>query len=276
MPDAYEATIRDVFPDRAPGSFTWVPEARGGAARGSGRRSGVPVGPQLRQPERLRRDARHGSVAGQPGRSRSSGWTPCRSCGSGWAPVQEPARGARPHAGPARPREGGRAGDDLQGRGDRLARGPRALPRRPRPLPAGVRAGLPQPAHGDAVVAASRPGTPGWPCSRCAGCATIPADDRLGHLRALPRRHRLGRQRHRRLGRRLEPVRPPAVPQRLLLRRLPDEPRPRRPVPGRTPRPATPASPGRAPRCAGSARPGSAATRPRWRRASAGTCCCTP
>ncbi|SDY86297.1 amylosucrase [Modestobacter sp. DSM 44400] len=31
LPDAYEATIPEVFPDRAPGSFSWVPEARGGA-----------------------------------------------------------------------------------------------------------------------------------------------------------------------------------------------------------------------------------------------------
>jgi len=31
MPDAYDATIPAVFPDRAPGSFSWVPEACGGA-----------------------------------------------------------------------------------------------------------------------------------------------------------------------------------------------------------------------------------------------------
>ncbi len=31
MPDAYERTIADVFPDRAPGSFSWVPAANGGA-----------------------------------------------------------------------------------------------------------------------------------------------------------------------------------------------------------------------------------------------------
>jgi amylosucrase len=31
MPDAYDATIPEVFPDRAPGSFTWVPEACRGA-----------------------------------------------------------------------------------------------------------------------------------------------------------------------------------------------------------------------------------------------------
>jgi amylosucrase len=30
MPDAYERTIAPVFPDRAPGSFTWFPEANGG------------------------------------------------------------------------------------------------------------------------------------------------------------------------------------------------------------------------------------------------------
>jgi amylosucrase len=29
MPDAFEATVQDVFPDQAPGSFTWVPEADG-------------------------------------------------------------------------------------------------------------------------------------------------------------------------------------------------------------------------------------------------------
>ncbi|MGY1633359.1 alpha-amylase family protein [Geodermatophilus sp. SYSU D01186] len=31
VPDAYDATIPEVFPDRAPGSFSWVPEACGGA-----------------------------------------------------------------------------------------------------------------------------------------------------------------------------------------------------------------------------------------------------
>lgn len=38
MPDAYEATVVDVFPDRAPGSFTWVPGAgaNGAGANGAG------------------------------------------------------------------------------------------------------------------------------------------------------------------------------------------------------------------------------------------------
>jgi amylosucrase len=31
LPDRYEETINDVFPEQAPGSFSWVPEARGGA-----------------------------------------------------------------------------------------------------------------------------------------------------------------------------------------------------------------------------------------------------
>ena len=31
LPDAYEQTINEVFPQQAPGSFSWAPEARGGA-----------------------------------------------------------------------------------------------------------------------------------------------------------------------------------------------------------------------------------------------------
>ena len=87
MPDAYEATISDVFPDRAPGSFTWVGTANGG--RGAWVWTtffGVPVGPQLRQPERLRRRSSTRSSGWPTAASRSSAWTPCRSCGSGWAP----------------------------------------------------------------------------------------------------------------------------------------------------------------------------------------------
>ena len=45
MPDAYEATISDVFPDRAPGSFTWVARERAAArAAGCGRRSSATSG----------------------------------------------------------------------------------------------------------------------------------------------------------------------------------------------------------------------------------------
>ena len=81
----------------------------------------------------------------------------------------------------------------------------------------------------------------------------IPADDVLGDLRALPRRHRLGGQRRGRPAGRLRPVRPPRLPQRLLLRRVPGVLRPRRAVPGATRAPATPASPAPPRRCAASA-----------------------
>ena len=122
MPDAYEATISDVFPDQAPGSFTWV------GTRTAARRLGVddvlrlPVGPQLRQPERLRRGPRHGAVAGQPRhRDLPHGRRAVHVEAAGHL-VHEPARGARPHAGPARAGQARRAGDGLQGGGDRLAR----------------------------------------------------------------------------------------------------------------------------------------------------------
>lgn len=45
LPDASDATIGSVFPDRAPGNFTWVPAARGGQGgwvwTTSGRTSGT-------------------------------------------------------------------------------------------------------------------------------------------------------------------------------------------------------------------------------------------
>ena len=52
-PDAYERTLPEVFPDTAPGSFSWVPEL--------GRWvwttfNELPVGPRLHEPRRVRRD----------------------------------------------------------------------------------------------------------------------------------------------------------------------------------------------------------------------------
>ena len=105
------------------------------------------------------------------------------------------------------------------------------VPGRPRQVPPGMRPGLRQPAHGHALV---EPGHPRRPAGR-AGAVPAPARaraDLLGHLRPLPRRHRLGgvRPRRRRGGRRR--LRPPAVPGRLLRRRFSRLVRPRRPVPG--------------------------------------------
>ena len=69
----------------------------------------------------------------------------------------------------------------------------------------------------------------------CTALEPVPgqaAEHGLGHLPALPRRHRLGDRRRRRRGRRAERVRAPAVPVGLLRRLLPDERRPGDGLPG--------------------------------------------
>ena len=62
--------------------------------------------------------------------------------------------------------------------------------------------------------------------------AAAAVDDRVGHLHPLPRRHRLGHRRHRRLAGRAQRPRPPAVPRRLVRRRAPRLVGPRAGVPG--------------------------------------------
>ena len=276
MPDAYEATISDVFPDRAPGSFTWVGTANGG--RGAwvwttffGYQWDLNyANPNVfaavldtvlwlanRGIEIFRMDA-------VPFMWKRLG-TSCMNQPE-VHDLMQALHALVKLAAPATifKAEAIVSPEDLV---PYLGGHPRYRP--------GVRAGLPQPADGDAVVEPRDEGrAAGRPVAAPDG--GDPGRHRLGDLRALPRRHRLGGQRHRRLGRRLEPVRPPRLPQRLLLRRATRCPTPAGRCSRTTPRPATRASPDRAPRCAGSARPGSAATRRRWRRASAGTCCCTP
>jgi amylosucrase len=116
----YDATIPAVFPDRAPGSFSWVPEAvrrrrRLGVDDVLARTSGTSTTPTPRS--RWRCSAR--SPGWPTAASTSSAWTPSPSCGSAWAPLPEPAGGHRLlqllHA-LTRLAAPGR---DLQGRGDR-------------------------------------------------------------------------------------------------------------------------------------------------------------
>ena len=84
MPDAYEATVNDVFPDQAPGSFTWVEEigtTGPGCGRRSSRTSGTSTGAtRACSPRWWRR-----SSGSRTGVSRSSAWMPCRSWASGSA-----------------------------------------------------------------------------------------------------------------------------------------------------------------------------------------------
>ena len=137
MPDAYDATIPEVFPDRAPGSFSWVPEACGGAGGWVWTTFWpLPVGPRLHEPGRDPGDARRDHLAGQPrGRRLPHGRRPVHVEAAGHH-LPEPARGPPAAAAAARADPAGRAGRRLQGRGDRVAGGPRALPRRSRAVPA--------------------------------------------------------------------------------------------------------------------------------------------
>ena len=95
----------------------------------------------------------------------------------------------------------------------------------------GQRPGVPELADGADLVGAGQPGHP----AVLRGDEPIPgqaADHGVGHLPALPRRHRLGhRRRRRRLGR-PERVRAPPLPGRLLRRLVPDERRPGAGLPG--------------------------------------------
>ena len=133
------------------------------------------------------------------------------------------------------------------------------VPRRARPLPAGVRPGLPQPAHGACCGARWPPGTRGWPRTRCRRHAARcrPATAWVTYVRchddigwAVDRRRTRPRSAwtayaHRRF---LSDFYAGRVP-RLV--------RPRRAASRRTRPPATPGSPAPPPRCA--------ASRPRWR-----------
>ena len=276
MPDAYEATISDVFPDRAPGSFTWVGTARGG--RGA--------------------------------------WVWTTFFGYQWdlnyanpnvfAAVLDTVlwlanRGIEIFRMDAVPFMWKRLGTSCKNQPEvhDLMQALHALAKLAAPATIFKAEAIVSPEdlvpylggharyrpecelayHNQLMVMLwSEPGHEGRAAGRAVAApdGDDPGRHRLGHLRARPRRHRLGGQRHRRLGRRLEPVRPPAVPQRLLLRHLPESHRPRRAVPGQPRDRRRPHL--RVVRRAvrDRARRGSAATTPRWRRASAGTCCCTP
>ncbi len=204
---------------------------RGRARLGVDHVQPVPVGPQLVQPARVPGAGRRAAVPGQPRR----GGGPARRgrvhLEAAGHQLPEPAGGARPHAGAARLRPDRRAGRGLQGRGDRLARRPRLLPGRRPASRQGVRPRLPQQPDGAAVVGAGHarraPGHQG--AGRVPGQA---AEHGLGHLRALPRRHRLGDHRGGRGRGRLGRPGPPGVPGRLLRRDVPRQLGPGRRLPG--------------------------------------------
>ena len=97
-PTPTSATLPEVFPDFAPGSFTWDDELR---RLGLDDVQRVAVGPQLGQPRRARRVRRDHPVPGQPRRRGAPAGrhrVPVEAAGH---QLPEPARGARDHPGAA-------------------------------------------------------------------------------------------------------------------------------------------------------------------------------
>ena len=82
VPDAYEASLPEVFPDFAPGNFTWDDELEGVGLDDVQR---LPVGRQLGEPRRCCASTPTSSSRWPTSGSRCSASTPSRSSGSGWA-----------------------------------------------------------------------------------------------------------------------------------------------------------------------------------------------
>ena len=227
-PDAYERTLPEVFPDIAPGNFTWVPELDRWVWTTFNAyqwdldytnpevfvaMAEVVLGLAAAGVDVLRLDAvpflwkRHG--------------TNCQN----QPEVHDLLQALRAVDADRR------AGRRVQGRGDRRRRATSS-----RYLGAGRHEGkeCDLAYHNVLMVllwSALASGRGRAPDPHAAGDAARAARRGLGHLRALPRRHRLGDHRGGRGGGRRGRVPAPPVPGRLLRRRLPGLVRPRRALP---------------------------------------------
>jgi amylosucrase len=173
LPDAFEETLPEVFPDFAPGNFTWDEELRGLGVDDLQR---VAVGRQLGQPGRALRVRRHHPVPGQCG---SRGHSPRRHRLHLEAPGHHCQNQPEVHAftqGAAGGDPDRLSGRGVQGRGDRRPDATWSLSRHRRTHRQGQRPRLSQLLMVQALVDA-RPAT-------CAGGA------RLGRLPPKPRRRR--------------------------------------------------------------------------------------
>ena len=228
-PDAYEQTMPDVFPETAPGSFTWEPALERWVWTTF---NAYQWDLDYANPEvfRAMAEAMLELAAAGVDVLRLDAvpflWKRVGTNSQNQPEVHEllqAFRAADAHR---------RAGRRLQGRGDRLPARPRRLPRRRAPRGQGVRPRLPQRPHGPGLERA-RLGPRRAADQRPALDAAGTAGRRLGDLRALPRRHRLGGHRGGRRGRPRGRAPAPALPRRLLRRRLPGRVRARRALPDR-------------------------------------------
>ena len=151
VPDAYERTLPDVFPDFAPGNFTWDDELDG---LGLDDLQRVPVGRQLGQPGGPARVRGHHPRPREPRRRRPAARRHRLHVEAPRHRLPGRARGARHHAGAARGHPDRLSRSGVQGRGDRRPHQAARLPRRR--------------ARTRARSATSRTTTASW--SRCGRC----------------------------------------------------------------------------------------------------------
>ena len=218
MPDAYERTLPEVFPDFAPGNFTLGrPSSAAGSGRPSTSGSGTSTGPTPTSSSSTPTSC----CTSRTSASRCSGSTRSPSRGSGSGPTARTSPRCTPSPRPCAPSPASPA---------------RPSPSRPRPSSAPATS-CSTSARGDtpAGSATSRTTTASWcrsgRCSRRAApaspnrrCRALPDDAAERHvdlLRPLPRRHRVGHRRRRRRRRRPRRPRPPPLPLRLVCRRPP-------------------------------------------------------
>ena len=153
-PDDYERTLPEVFPDFAPGNFTWDDELR---RLGLDDVQRLPVGRQLVEPRRALRVRRDHPQPGQPRRRGAPARRDRVHLEADGHRLPEPARGARADPGAPHGHADRRPGDVVQGRGDRRPAGPAGLPRTGRAPRQGQRSRLPQQPDGADLVDAGQP-----------------------------------------------------------------------------------------------------------------------
>ena len=229
-PDAYELTLPEVFPATAPGSFTWEPALERWVWTTF---NAYQWDLDYSNPEVFRAMAE--AMLG-PGRRRG------RRPAPGRRPLPVEAQG---HEQPE-PARGPRAAAGLPGRrcASRRPRSP-SRPRRSSPRATSWATSAPGATRARSATSPTTTSSWSWAWSalasgrvalltqRAARDAAGAAGRGLGHLRALPRRHRLGHHRGGRRRRRRGRPPAPALPGRLLRGRLPGQLRARRALPAR-------------------------------------------